>query len=79
LSQAAADGAHGLEMLQLFGQDAQHQDASLPGADLLKNIGADNSMQICVHELEHQVNIAVVVGLQYIPQLDDVFVVVELL
>ncbi len=65
MSQAAADGAHGLEMLQLFGQDAQHQDASLPGADLLKNIGADNSMQICVHELEHQGNIAVVVGLQY--------------
>jgi hypothetical protein len=48
-------------------------------ADLLKNIGSDNSMEICVHELEHQVNVSVIVGLQYIPQLDDVFVVVELL
>jgi hypothetical protein len=36
-------------------------------------------MEICVHELEHQVNVSIVVGLQYIPQLDDVFVVVELL
>ena len=36
-------------------------------------------MEICVHELEHQVNVSVIVGLQYIPKLDDVFVVVELL
>ncbi len=79
LSQASADGAHALEMRQLFGQDAQHQDASRPGADLFKNIGANNSMEICVHELKHQVNVSVIVGLQYIPQLDDVFVVVELL
>lgn len=36
-------------------------------------------MQVCVHELEHKVNVSVVVGLQYVPQLDDILVVVQFL
>ena len=46
---------------------------------LLENVGPDHRMQICLHILEDQVNVAVIVRLQHILELHDVLVVAHLL
>lgn len=44
--------------------------------DVLKNVSSDNGMQICVHEVEYEVNIPIVLGPDYILESNDVFVAV---
>ena len=43
---------------------------------LLEDVGADHGVQVRVHELEDEVNVAVIVGLEDVPELDDVLVIV---
>jgi hypothetical protein len=47
--------------------------------DVLHDIGPDDRVQIRLHEIEHQVDIFVVLGLQDAQQGDDIGVAVELL
>ena len=43
---------------------------------LLEDVGADHGVQVRVHELEDEVNVTVIVGLEDVPELDDVLVIV---
>ena len=47
--------------------------------DVLKDIGADHRMQVSVHEVKHQVDVAVVFGTHHVLQADDVLVARQLL
>ena len=47
--------------------------------DVLKDIGADHSMQISVHKIEHQVDISIVLRTNHILQPDYVLVAWKLL
>lgn len=47
--------------------------------DVLQDVGSDHSMQVCIHEIKHKVNISVVFCSNYILQPDDVFVAGQLL
>ena len=42
--------------------------------DIFQNVRADYSVQICVHEVEDQVDVAVVFGAHHVLQTDDVLV-----
>ena len=47
--------------------------------DVLENVGSNDGVQICVHEVEHQVDISVVLGSDHVLQSDYVFVAGQLL
>ena len=47
--------------------------------DVFKDVGADDCMQVGVHEVEDKVNVAVVLGTHYVLNPDDVLVVRQLL
>ena len=47
--------------------------------DILKDVGADNCMEISVHKIEHEVDVAVVLCTDYVLKADDVLVAVQLL
>ena len=47
--------------------------------DVLEYIGTNDCMQICVHEVEDEVNVAVVLGADDVLQSNNVFVPSELL
>ena len=42
--------------------------------DILKDIGADDRMQVSVHEVEHEVDVAIIFSSDHILQPNDVFV-----
>ena len=46
--------------------------------DLLKNIRTDHSMEVCLHVLEDEIDVAVVVCLKHILKFYDVLVLVHL-
>lgn len=47
--------------------------------DVLQNVGSDHSMQVCVHEVEHQVDVPVVLSSDYVLKSNDVLVTIQLL
>jgi hypothetical protein len=47
--------------------------------DVLENVGADDRVQVCVHEVEDQVDVSVVLGADHVLQPDDVLVPSQLL
>lgn len=47
--------------------------------DILKDIGADDRMQVSVHEVEHEVDVAIIFSSDHILQPNDVFVTGKLL
>ena len=47
--------------------------------DIFENICPNNSMEISVHKIEHEVDVAVVLCTDYVLKADDVLVAVQLL
>lgn len=47
--------------------------------DVFKNVGSNDCMQICIHEVEYEVDVSIVLGTNNILQTDDVFMTVEFL
>jgi hypothetical protein len=47
--------------------------------DILKDICSDNGMEICVHKVEDQVDIAVILSPHYVLETNDIFVSGQLL
>ena len=47
--------------------------------DVLQNVGADDCMQICIHEIEDQINVSVVLRTDNILQADDILMARQLL
>lgn len=47
--------------------------------DVFEDVRADHSMQICIHEIEHQVDITIVLGPDHVLQADNVLVTRQLL
>lgn len=62
----------GVHIFQTF--DGLVNDVLL--VDVLENVCSDNGVQICVHEVEYEVNIPIVLGPDYILESNDVFVAV---
>ena len=47
--------------------------------NVFHNSSPNNSMQICLHKVEHKINVFGVFGLDYVEETDDVWMAVELL
>ena len=47
--------------------------------DVLKDVGSDDGMQVCVHEVEDEVDVAIIFSSNHILQSDDVLVASQLL
>lgn len=47
--------------------------------DVLQNVCPDHCVQVCVHEVEHKVDVAVVLGADHVLQSNDVFVASQFL
>ena len=45
----------------------------------LQDVSTDDGMKIRVHELKDKVDVSIIVSLEYVPQLHNVLVVVQLL
>lgn len=47
--------------------------------DVFEDVGADHSMQVCVHEVEYQVDIAVIFSANYVLEANNVLMARQLL
>ena len=63
---------HVLQALQVLVDDVLF-------VNVFEDIGADYSMQVCVHEIKHKVNIAVILCANYILEADNVLMARQLL
>ena len=47
--------------------------------NFFKNVSTNHRVQIRVHELKHEVNISIIVSFEYVPELDDIFMIIQFL